>query len=830
MAFKNYIAFGAGEISPGLFERGNLDKFRTGLMRGRNCNVTKLGGLRNREGFVKFFTPSNNNPTKYHTVLNRGMLFEFRTDGYSWHYNFDPITKTFGNTLVDVYPRNVTYTADQLKNLHFANTDTTLYVACEGKVMWQFNFNAISVGVTDFTPPVKPDMAGYAIFTVQTTGPASGYDVDYGVTYVDNGVETFIQKLDSTGKLPLANQHNTLIVSLPKVSPAPGNPDTDISQEVRFYRRERGFGTWGFIGNSSAVLDGPNWNYTYKDIGGAADYLNSPPDTVSFFDTDAELVPNPGGPGQILEWRPKTVYVYQSRVIISGTTDKSKVFASRTNSEAMTRDYPIQDDSALVFKNGSDGGARVGRMFDGRGLVLTTDTGVYETPNTALLPSTAYSTKRSSVVHDDTLPVIGMGSSMFVKDLRLSGLFALTPSDSGDKFVPTEVSIFSEHLLANFKIVSWAVQDEVSQTLWMVRDDGKLVSVTYQEDQQVNAWTWHDTDGFVDQVFIMRLPREKDLVVIRVLRNGNYYLEYLADRNTAHFIDHVFCDGAKLYKNQMITSNDTLVLSPEDPDDWTGSFTVAMGGTTPFSDTPGKGAVGSVFRVFDETFTMSFDMEVTEYVDTANLKVSVSRDPRSVLPDAVYTDGSGDHLGITELYETFQTLTGLGHLEGKKVSVRLDGFTHASPLNTDKQFDEYTVASGQIVLNDVRGAIIAVGLPYATDVQTLEVDTIEQSPVKLESQVANKLHVSYLNSRSVYYASKYPSDDTVTGMENNDMAMEPESGIDPTTAPQPYTGRLEHIVEGSYEARGSMAMRNVDPQPVGLRAVILDEEVIGRGR
>ena len=53
MAFKNLIAFGAGEITPELYERGNLDKFRTGLTRLRNCIVTKMGGLRGRAGTVR---------------------------------------------------------------------------------------------------------------------------------------------------------------------------------------------------------------------------------------------------------------------------------------------------------------------------------------------------------------------------------------------------------------------------------------------------------------------------------------------------------------------------------------------------------------------------------------------------------------------------------------------------------------------------------------------------------------------------------------------------------------------------------------------------------
>ena len=67
MALRNLTAFGAGEITPELAERANLDKFQTGLRTLRNGVVTKFGGLRSRRGFVtsrelpttKIYCPNN---------------------------------------------------------------------------------------------------------------------------------------------------------------------------------------------------------------------------------------------------------------------------------------------------------------------------------------------------------------------------------------------------------------------------------------------------------------------------------------------------------------------------------------------------------------------------------------------------------------------------------------------------------------------------------------------------------------------------------------------------------------------------------------------------
>ena len=76
MAFKNLIAFGAGELTPELYERGNLDKFRTGLARLRNAIVTKMGGLRSRAGSRLVFSPKSNNSAKYLYIQARNYLLE----------------------------------------------------------------------------------------------------------------------------------------------------------------------------------------------------------------------------------------------------------------------------------------------------------------------------------------------------------------------------------------------------------------------------------------------------------------------------------------------------------------------------------------------------------------------------------------------------------------------------------------------------------------------------------------------------------------------------------------------------------------------------------
>ena len=44
-------------------------------------------------------------------------------------------------------------------------------------------------------------------------------------------------------------------------------------------------------------------------------------------------------------------------------------------------------------------------------------------------------------------------------------------------------------------VMEMAYQQEPDSILWIVRDDGVLLGVTYLREQQVLAWHRHDTDG-----------------------------------------------------------------------------------------------------------------------------------------------------------------------------------------------------------------------------------------------------------------------------------------------------------------------------------------------
>ena len=817
MAFKNLIAFGAGELTPELWERGNLEKFRTGLMTLRNATVTKMGGLRGRAGTKNLFATKSGASAKFLYIQSKNFLIEFTSSNIRIRNFYNPDDDTFGST-IDVAIDSFLYPAMiDVSKMHFTYGVRYLFVFSEGNETVRIDLdNIVTFGssvvtrMRDHILPYSPWTPATATSFTASSGFTS-YGVDYLLTYVYDGVENLFFAIDKTRQKPTATgDHNIISAVITKASLGSGVP---LPDEMRIYQRPRDGGGFLYIGNATAVETATTATYSFKDFGASPDPTNQPPSLVSQFTSDTRVATvDPGVYDYIIKG--KTGLVYQDRLIFSGTRSKNKVFGSRTGSTAMSRDYPLQSDSAVSFAVGSDGGLKINRFFDGRGLMMFTTVGVYETPSELLTPDTAFAIKRGSYVADENIEPVQLGGYVVIYDKRLKAIIGLVPSGSQEGFAYDEFSIYSSHLLKGKRVVSWSLQDAETQVLWMVLDDGGVLSFSFQDEQQVRSWARHDfKDGLAEEVFTLDTEGGEDVVCFCVNRNGLRFVERLTRRD-ADFIDYVGTDSSIIFKNNILASiaSPTATIAPVTPGVWDGPLKI-----TPAFTGFGE-AIGDIVRVFIDEWEY-IDMEVTAntlgvLTVTPSAEYPSNMDTLNVDSNTLWTVYKGD-------------LTGIGHLNGKKVSVRIDGFTHASPLNNDKDYEEYTVSGGKITLaSGVTGSHISVGLPIVQDIQTLQIDTVEQAPTKLEGQIVNNLWVSYFESLFLYAGSELPADDTVTGMENQEYQVEPDGGILNTVPPLPQSELLEMQIQGDWKAKGSVAFRNVDPQPIQIRAIIPDTEVI----
>ena len=59
-------------------------------------------------------------------------------------------------------------------------------------------------------------------------------------------------------------------------------------------------------------------------------------------------------------------------------------------------------------------------------------------------------------------------------------------------YTGTDITVLSNHLLENRTIKSWAWAEEPYKIVWIVPDDGKLLSLTYLKEQEIQGFSRHD--------------------------------------------------------------------------------------------------------------------------------------------------------------------------------------------------------------------------------------------------------------------------------------------------------------------------------------------------
>lgn len=104
-------------------------------------------------------------------------------------------------------------------------------------------------------------------------------------------------------------------------------------------------------------------------------------------------------------------------------------------------------------------------------------------------------------------------------------------SFEADAYAGVDVSLMAKHLIENNKLIDWTYQQESDSVVWSVRDDGRLLGLTYLREQEVWAWHQHETDGEVESVACIPGKEQDDLWLL-VRRKGRLLVEKMCGRKT----------------------------------------------------------------------------------------------------------------------------------------------------------------------------------------------------------------------------------------------------------------------------------------------------------
>ena len=149
-------------------------------------------------------------------------------------------------------------------------------------------------------------------------------------------------------------------------------------------------------------------------------------------------------------------------------------------------------------------------------------------PNASITPTSVSQKLQGYRGCSEVTPVI-IGNRVIFVQPKGSIVRDLVFDWGSDSYVGDPLSLLSNHLFQNHQIIDMAYQAEPDGLVWCVRDDGILLSLTYLREQEVVAWTWHDTDGEFESVWT--IPGETYDEVWFVVKRGNErFIERLVQR------------------------------------------------------------------------------------------------------------------------------------------------------------------------------------------------------------------------------------------------------------------------------------------------------------
>jgi hypothetical protein len=570
-------------------------------------------------------------------------------------------------------------------------------------------------------------------------------------------------------------------------------------------------GFWGFI----ATVDG----LTYADVGTIPDISKSPPVYTAI------------GAG-ILGY-PSVIGVYQQRLMLGNLPGKQDwVFASNTgafNQFTFTQPTPVSSDT-VQFEIAGQQYNCVTQMTDNGFLLIFTQTGEFSCYGSGtsyaagpLTPTGIGLVQQGFYGASNLLRPITVGKNVLHLQTLQSKVRELLYNYYINGYSGSDLTVDSNHLFDGYTFVDWTYQQEPNSLIWMVRNDGALLCLTYVPELQLKAWTRCDTQGTFESVCAIPEGNEHALYAVVNRFGGTRFIERFASRNlplvpTKKYItsglnagkvktymapdptEFVFMDCSSYYDGRNTTANVMNAISG----DYTaqGAGFLMECGIGYFDPT----MVGKAIMLYSPLTGATYRCEIIAY--TTNKKVTCRPDV-DLPPELQNVQTLNWALGI-------KIVTGLGYLyPGGYVSILADGAVLSSPSMETMLSIEY-----DYVTLDTWYAYVRVGLPYFSDMRALDIDTPQQGITAQDKpQLVERVAVFTEQTRGLWVGSRPPTDDDINPLEGL-VAYKARTTESLGTPPEAKTGLFLAPVKPTWMYGGGAFIRQPDPLPMTVESII----------
>lgn len=616
------------------------------------------------------------------------------------------------------------------------------------------------------------DTTAYTAFStggyLQYATKATGYDNSYVVTAIAaNG-------LDESISSSAASTVNNLYVLGAK------NTITWVASsgavQYKVYKLQSGL--YGLVGRSNTT--------TFIDDNISPDMGVNPP--------TYEVVFNAVG------YYPAAVSYFEQRRCFAGTTvEPQRIWMTRSGTESdMSYGIPVKDSDRISFKVAAREANSIRHIVPVTQLLLLTSAAEWRVTsvNSDALTPTSISVRPQSYIGASNVQPTVINNSVVFGFARGGHVGELGFNWQSQGFTTSDLALRASHLFDTYSIVEMAYSKSPIPVVWFISSSGYLLGLTYIPDQQITAWHRHDTEGTFESCAVVAEGNEDVLYVVvkRTVSAATVrYIERMQTRNFSLIKDAYFVDSGLTYDG---TNTGVVTMTLSGGSAWTPAETLTCTASAATFLFPAATDVGDaiVFTVSDGT-KYTFTIAATSSTTVATGRVDKLLE--TSLRNTATTGWSFARDGVS----------GLGHLEGKTVSILADGGVHPQRV----------VASGAIALNAPATKII-VGLPYQSDLQTLPFAAgIDNGFGQGRFKNVNKAWLRVFQSSGIFIGP-----DSTNLVEAKQRTTEPYG-----TPPALKTQEIQILLTPSWADSGQVYVRQSDPLPLTVVGMTLEVSIGG---
>ena len=602
-ASPSFSNFTAGELSPRLDGRTDLQKYFNGCKTLENFVVHPHGGASRRPGsiFVREVKNSANNARliPFEFNVEQAYILEFGDQYFRIHKDGGTVVTGSPAAPVEV---TTPYLHTELDDLKFTQSADVMYIVHPNhapRKITRTSHTAWTITAVDFQRGPFQDAntdsttltASARTGSVTITASADTFDSDdvgrlvklhHGFAKISaytsaTSVTATVQET-ADGRAELAPSYTATTISFHEGDPsATGLEHNDRIQDSAGNFIEQGFEVGMRISTSGAsnshnnqsdvlivqvtddsILISPSGDFNNANAGDSI--------TVSGdLNADSNFAL---GAFSATTGYPAAITFYEQRLVMASTTDQPQTIFFSVGGSFEDFTAGIGPSDALTYTLGSNQVNVIRYLQAGRVLLVGTSGGefvVTSSEDAPLSPTNAVVKRQATYGSANIQPVQVANVTLFVQRARRK-LRELVFDLNTDSYQAPDMTLLAEHITES-GIKEMALQQEPDNVVWCVLENGKLVGMTYRREENVIAWHEHtiggafgsDSFGHVESVASIPGSLDEDATYLVVKRTINgatkRFVEYFNFFDFGdNILDAYFVDSGLTYTGSAATS------------------------------------------------------------------------------------------------------------------------------------------------------------------------------------------------------------------------------------------------------------------------------------